>query len=308
MIKPKKLERGISKIRLIATARNVSKVQVDRYKQYFESQGFEVDIASNLMSFTEGQYFAGTDEDRINALQESLDDPSLDALWAVRGGYGTSRIIDCLNFDQFLKYPKWVVGYSDLTILLSTIVKNNVCALHAAAPINLDMESVSNQNLLLALDTLTTGNIFCKSQVSQFNRKGIATGRLIGGNLSILAHSIGTKGEFSYGNSILFIEDLDEYLYHIDRMMTQLYRAGRLNNIAGLIIGSFTEMKDHSPSFGKSFEEIILEKIDWLGLKIPVLSGFYTGHGRDNMPLILGPNYQLTVNSEEQYELKIIDM
>jgi muramoyltetrapeptide carboxypeptidase len=239
--------------------------------------------------------FSATDAVRIADLQNMLDDPSIKAVIAARGGYGCSRIVDRINFDQFLKSPKWIVGFSDLTVILSRIYQLGYAGAHAPMA-----KSITTEGAGLAAESLRQ---LLFGELSEydipahpFNRNGIASGNLVGGNLCILAHMIGSPTETDTRGKILFIEDVGEYLYNLDRMMIQMKRSGKLDHLAGLIVGQFTDMKDNSnPTFGKDANEIIQEHVS--GFTYPVCYNFPVGHVGDNRAMGVGMNCRLEVNN-----------
>jgi muramoyltetrapeptide carboxypeptidase len=223
-----------------------------------------------------------------------LDNKEVKAIFCGRGGYGLSRIIDELDFKNFKKNPKWVVGYSDITILHMHIYeKYEVASLHApmAAAFN---DGGAENEYMESLRKILKGNPTAYScPVHELNRKGKAEGELIGGNLSLIAHLIGTKSEISTKNKILFIEDVGEYLYNIDRMLLQLKRSGKLNKLAGLIIGGFTEMKDTTIPFGQEVYDLIRDKVK--EYNYPVCFDFPVSHTKRNYALKIGVVHKLTV-------------
>ncbi|TLU99230.1 S66 peptidase family protein [Dyadobacter luticola] len=240
--------------------------------------------------------FAATDEARLADLQAMLDDPSINAVIAARGGYGCSRIVDQLNFDKFLESPKWVIGFSDLTVILCQIYKLGYASLHA--PMAKSITTGGSEDAAESLRQM----LFGESPVYSFanhplNRAGEVAAELVGGNLCLLAHLIGSETEIDTDGKILFIEDINEYLYNLDRMMIQLKRAGKLSNLAGLIVGQFTDMKDNKhPTFGKDSNEIILEHIE--EYNYPVCFDFPVGHVSDNRAMGIGLTASLNIGAE----------
>lgn len=253
--------------------------------------GYAVRVGATLASHSEN-YFSGTDEERLADLQEALDDPSVKAILCGRGGYGLSRIIDRIDFSHFIKYPKWIAGFSDVTILHAHIQANfKIATLHApmAGAFNDGgAESVYVASLRDALEGKKAKYI---CDVHPLNRKGEAVGTLVGGNLSLLAHLAGTVSDVKTKGKILFLEDVGEYLYNIDRMLRQLKRNGRLDRLAGLIIGGFTDMRDTTRPFGQSVHEIIYDVVK--EYDYPLAFGFPVSHGGENYALKVGVGYKL---------------
>jgi muramoyltetrapeptide carboxypeptidase len=256
-------------------------------------------------AFSEHHQFAGTDAQRAADLQQMLDDPDIRAVFCVRGGYGTTRIIDRLDFSRFLDNPKWVVGYSDITALHLHLHRLGVPSIHGTMPLlfarDTEASLQSLQSALVAAPATLTGRAFPNAERPPKSRKNLpkrtATGPLIGGNLSLLAHCIGTPSDVDTAGKILFLEDIGEHLYHIDRMMVQLKRAGKLANLAGLAVGHFTGMEDNEPPFGKTVEEIVLDAVQEYGY--PVAFGFPIGHEPSNEAVVCGHTYLLKISGLE---------
>jgi muramoyltetrapeptide carboxypeptidase len=290
MITPPYLKKG-DKIGIVASARKVSRDELEPAISAFKNWGLEVILGKNL--FQAEDQFAGTDQERTQDLQTMLDDPSIKAIIGARGGYGTLRIIDQLHFDLFKKHPKWIVGYSDITVLHSHIHRLNIETLHATMLINFAKDGASSDSLKRAL--------FGELKVYEIpahtlNRKGIAQGELVGGNLSLLYALTGSASDLDTRGKILFIEDLDEYLYHMDRMMLNLKRSGKLNALAGLVVGGISDMKDNKIPFGKTAEELILDAVK--EFDYPVCFHFPAGHVDTNLALYLGRTIQLEVGEK----------
>ncbi|HVU56726.1 MAG TPA: LD-carboxypeptidase [Puia sp.] len=260
------------------------------------SWGYVVQPGKTMNSHSEN-YFSGTDEERLADLQQALDDPVIKAILCGRGGYGLSRIIDRIDFGVFEKNPKWIIGFSDITILHTHIYVNyRTASLHApmAGAFNDGgAEGVYIASLRAAMEGKKT-RYGC--DVHPFSRMGRATGPLVGGNLSLLAHSCGTVSELKTKGRILFLEDVGEYLYNVDRMLQQLKRNGRLARLAGLVIGGFTEMKDTTRPFGQSVHEIIRDIVK--EYDYPVCYNFPVSHGGDNYALKHGMEYTLSVGED----------
>ncbi|NDE10396.1 MAG: LD-carboxypeptidase [Chitinophagia bacterium] len=255
--------------------------------------GFEVMVGNTLGSKSKN-YFSGTDEIRLNELQAMLDDKSIKAILCGRGGYGVSRIIDQLDFTRFKKNPKWIIGFSDITLLHAHINRNlKIATLHA--PMAAAFNNGENKNEFInSLHKALVGKkakYFCKAD--PFNKLGEAKGELVGGNLTLITHLIGTKSDINTKNKILFIEDIGELIYSTDRMLHQLKRSGKLTNLAALIVGGFSDVKDTERPFGKKVKELIkdiLQDYDY-----PVCFDFQVGHKKENYALKIGSNFQLKI-------------
>jgi len=289
MQKPANLKQG-DKVVILSTARKISEQEIIPAVNVFESWGLEVVFGTNL--FNEECQFSGTTAQRTSDLQMALDDESIKAIFCARGGYGTIKIIDELDFAQFCKFPKWIVGYSDVTVLHNHINQNfNIETLHATMPINFPT------NTLESLDSLKNA-LFGKElsfefDAHQMNRNGVAKGEVVGGNLSILYSLTGTNSQIDTKDKILFIEDLDEYFYHMDRMMMNLDRAGMLSRLSGLMVGGMSDMNDNTIPFGKTAQEIIKEAVS--KYDYPVCFDFPAGHIDDNRALVMGSEAVLDV-------------
>jgi muramoyltetrapeptide carboxypeptidase len=287
---PKFLNKG-DEIRIISTARKISPKELAPAVSFLETKGYKVSFGKNI--FKSEHQFAGNDAERTNDLQKALDDPDVKVIWLARGGYGTHRLIDQINLDSFIKNPKWIVGYSDVTVLHSFIyTQTGVSTMHATMPVNFLNQSLDS--FIKMMDALSGGRITYEFKSHPFNRNGEAKGILMGGNLSILYSLTGTKYFEIPENSILFIEDLDEYLYHVDRMMMNFKLSGIFDRISGLIVGGMSDMTDNAEPFGKNAEEIIKDYI--IDLNIPVAFNFPAGHIENNFPLLLGSEITLKVN------------
>lgn len=276
-----------SKIALVAPARKVTLDDIAFAIEYIKNKGF-VPVYDERLFLADNQ-FAGNDEERAAIIQSYLDSPVIDAIMCVRGGYGTIRIIDKLCFDRFIQKPKWIVGYSDITVLHAKLQSIGVESLHATMPIN--FSDNSSQSLDSLFDTLCGKSLSYKVAADKNNICGEAEGELVGGNISVLYSMLGSNIFPDTKDKILFLEDLDEYLYHIDRMMMALERAGALDNIRGLVVGGLTKMHDNTIPFGMTAEEIILERVS--NRNIPVCLNFPAGHIDDNRALIFGRKVRL---------------
>lgn len=282
------------KLALVAPARKISLDEIDFALQYIKDRGCQPIYDERL--FSTYNQFAGTDEDRAAVIQQYLDAPDIDAIMCVRGGYGTVRIIDRLDFDKFLQNPKWIAGYSDVTILHAKLQSLGVESLHSTMPIN--FQNNTKQSLDSLFDVLEGKDIEYEIEPVDGRKPKIqsAKGELVGGNISVLYSLLGSDIFPDTDDKILFLEDLDEYLYHIDRMMMALERAGKLDNIKGLIVGGMTKMHDNAVPFGMTAEEIIMEKVE--DKNIPVVFNFPAGHIDDNRTLILGRTTEIEIGEK----------
>lgn len=286
MITPKSLTAG-SKVALVAPAKKILFDEISFAIDYIRERGFIPVYDERL--FIEHNQFAGNDDERAAVLQYYLDDYDIDAIMCVRGGYGTVRIIDKLNFDKFLQNPKWIVGYSDVTVLHCKLQSLGVESLHATMPINFPTNTIESLDTLF--DALMGKEVTYDYPESPYSIKGETEGIIVGGNISVLYSLLGSDIFPDTKDKILFIEDLDEYLYHIDRMMMAFERAGVLDEIRGLVVGGLTKMHDNEVPFGKTAEEIIQEKVN--GKNIPVIFNFPAGHVYDNRAIVLGRNFKM---------------
>lgn len=292
MEKPPHLKPGDNVV-ILSTARKISEQEVQVAVHKLKEWGLVVHLADHL--FAEDHQFAGSDEARTLDFQKALDNDSIKAIFCARGGYGTVRIIDRLDFSRFQRSPKWIVGYSDVTVLHSHIHENiGVCTLHATMPINYAKNSV--ESLKSLHDALFGVPVRYQFGGNECNVLGTGKGQIIGGNLSILYSLTGTSSSVDTKGKILFIEDLDEYLYHLDRMMLNLNRAGMLKDLSGLVVGAMTTMHDNAIPFGKTAHEIILDTVKAYGY--PVCFDFPSGHIDDNHTLILGNQVEFVVDAD----------
>ncbi len=267
--------------------------KVSYAKTVLEGWGFRVRLGATVGN--EFHYFSGTDEERRRDLQAMLDDDKVDAILMGRGGYGMSRIIDRLDFAAFLRKPKWLCGFSDVTALHSHVQANfHIPTLHSPMCGHFKPETEHEPFLRSIHTALMGGEQKYVSPPGNYNRLGSAAGILTGGNLSLLVHLIGTHSDVDMTAKLLFIEDLGEHLYHIDRMMLQLKRAGKLSGLNGLIVGGFTDLKDTERPFGQVVEEIIMDKV--AAYNYPVCFHFPCGHQEVNYALALGVRHELVVD------------
>lgn len=256
--------------------------------------GFNVKLGS-----TPGKqfhYFSGTDEERASDLQKMLDDAEVKAILCARGGYGLSRIIDQLDFKRFVKHPKWIIGFSDITILHAHIFQEyKIATLHAPMAAAFNDDEYKNEYVVSLKDALLGKASEYSISGNQLNREGECEGKLVGGNLALVAHLIGSSSSFNTKNKILFLEDIGEYLYNIDRMMIQLKRAGMLEKLSGLIFGGFTDLKDTTIPFGQSIDEILQDYVK--EYDYPVCYHFPVSHSRENYALKVGVKHRLVISN-----------
>ena len=291
----KNLQTG-DKIAIISTARKVSFAEMEPAIAILKSWGLEVILGKTIGA--DFNQFAGDDSVRLADLQQMLDDTSINAILCARGGYGTARLLDQLDFSRFRQNPKWLIGFSDVTALHAHLYTLGFESLHAIMPILFAREG--SEAAIESLRSILFGeNISYTAEAHEFNRSGKGEGDLVGGNLSILHTILGTRSDFDYSGKILFLEDLDEYLYHIDRMLVHLDRCGKLENLAGLIIGQMSDMKDNLIPFGHSAYEIIQQHTS--RYNYPVCFGFPVGHEPHNLALICGRKAKLEVTEKGSF-------
>ena len=294
MTVPNYLKRGDT-IAICCPAGYMSAEKVTNCIATLQKERYNVIVGENVGS-NSPDYFSGTDEQRIKELQHFLDNKKIVAILCARGGYGISRIIDQLDFKKFCKHPKWLIGFSDVTVLHSYLFTNyKIISLHAsmAAAFN---GADENDNIRTMLDALTGKKALYDIDANSSNKNGTAKGKLIGGNLSLFTNGIGTSSDVNTNNCILFLEDLDEQLYHIDRMFVQLKRSGKLKKLAGLIIGGFTDLKDTERPFGKTIYDIVLDIV--AEYDYPVCFDFPVSHAENNLALKHGMKHQLIIKDD----------
>jgi muramoyltetrapeptide carboxypeptidase len=293
---PPYLKKG-DRIGIVAPAGFMPFEKMETCVNTLQDWGYNVRLGTTTHSHSTN-YFSGTDAERWNDLQQMLDDKEVHAVLCARGGYGVSRIIDQLNFKKFKKHPKWVVGFSDITVLHAHLYsKFGIASLHAPMAAAFNDGGFSSSYIQSVKDALEGVPAHYKCAVHDLNRTGDAEGELVGGNLALLAHLVGSVSEIKTKHKILFIEDIGEYLYNVDRMFLQLKRSGKLDKLAGLIVGGFSDMKDTERPFGKTVHEIIYEHIK--EYDYPVCFDFPVSHNKENYALKVGGRYSFTVQSEE---------
>lgn len=291
MITPPRLQKGDT-VAILATARKNIDDNLKPAIDLLKSWGLNVVIGSTIG--LDNNQLAGTDEQRAADFQQQMDNPNIKMIWCVKGGYGTVRIIDLLDFSKFKKNPKWLVGFSDVTALHNHLNTMGFKSIHGIMPVT--VARATPQAIETMRIALFGGKLKYEIEPFAMNRLGRASGELVGGNLSILYSLFGSPSSIDCSDKILFIEDLDEYLYHIDRMMMNLKRNGCLESIKGIVVGSMTKMKDNDIPWGKNAIEIIDDVTK--KYNIPVLYNFPAGHIQDNRALILGNKVRIDVNEK----------
>lgn len=258
--------------------------------------GYKVKAGNTIGS--QFNYFSGTDEQRLQDLQQMINDDSVQAILCARGGYGVGRIIDQLDFKKFKKNPKWIIGFSDITVLHSHIHNRfKIASLHAPMAAAFNDDEYKNEYVQSLKHALEGKKSKYTCAINPYNNIGIGAGKLVGGNLSLLIHLIGTRSEIDTDGKLLFLEEVGEYVYNIDRMLYQLKRSGKFDKLAGLIIGGFSETKDTTIPFGKDVYKVIYEVIK--DYKYPVCFQFPVGHIRENYALKIGADYTLNVGKKK---------
>ena len=285
------------KIALVAPARKVVPQEVEFAVNWLEANGMEPVFDDRL--FAVDHIVAGTDDFRATVLQEYLDRPDIDAIWMARGGYGSIRIIDQLDFSSLLRHPKRLIGFSDVTVFHGMMQRMGLTSLHASMPYCL--ENKTPEALQSLLDALQGKSLHYQWPANAWNRPGTTEGLLVGGNLSVLYGMMGSRSFPETEGNILFIEEVDEYIYHLERMMIGLKRAGKLENLKSLVVGGLTEIHDNEDPFGKTVEQAIFDVVEEYGY--PVCFGLPAGHQPDNRTLRLGAPAILTVSSDASCEL-----
>lgn len=295
MITPNNLKKG-DKIGIIAPARKIQMSEIAAAIKVFERWGLEVVLGKNI--FAQYRQFAGTDEQRAEDLQYMMDNSEIKAIVCARGGYGTVKTLKLLDFSTFLLSPKWIVGYSDITALHAHLNQNlKVKSIHGTMPFNFPKDLSENEAVKTLKKSLFGEQNIYEVLNHEYNSVGNVSAELIGGNLSVLFSVSGTKYDIDTSGKILVLEDLDEYLYHIDRMMMNMKYGGKLENLKGLIVGGMTDMNDNQIPFGKSAYEIIRDAV--AEYDFPVCFNFPTGHIKNNYALIFGAQAELEVRKNE---------
>ncbi|MGV8815053.1 MAG: S66 peptidase family protein [Gelidibacter sp.] len=269
---------------------------IQRAQDLLKSWGLHSVLGKNL--FSESNHFAGTDEQRRSDLQKAMDDPTISAIWAGRGGYGTVRVLDKLDYTKFRKKPKWVIGYSDITALHNQLHNEGFKSIHAimAAGITVDLKGIE-ESVATFKDAIFGKPLAYTLEGSEYNRVGNASGELVGGNLTLLHTMLGSKTSNDVSGKILFIEEVGEHLYHTDRMLQSLKRAGYFDHCKGVIVGDFSKVKENTTPWGSNIEQLILDALS--DYDFPIAFKMHAGHEDDNRALIFGRNIQLKVAKEQ---------
>jgi muramoyltetrapeptide carboxypeptidase len=290
---PPPLQTG-DQVAIIATARYISKAEIQPALNLLKTWGLSPILGSSIGQ--QEHQFAGSDQERAKDFQNQLNHPDIKAIWCARGGYGSVRILDHIDFSSLKKQPKWIIGYSDVTAIHLHLQSLSFASLHAQMALDIETKSSSTSTQLQKVVFGENAGISSQN-IHPLQKNGTASGEIIGGNLSVLYSLLGSSSTPSFEGKILFLEDLDEYLYHVDRMMQNLKRSGVLKVIKGLIIGGMTDMNDNTIPFGKTAEEIISEAVQ--DYDYPVCFQFPVGHTHDNLPLIFGKIARLVVSSSQ---------
>ena len=305
LVQPNYLVKGDS-IAIVAPAGILKdkKDFIEKAKELAESWGLKAVVGEHV--FNQNNHFAGTDSERTHDLQKALDNPNIKAIWSARGGYGSVRVLDKLNFTKFKESPKWIIGYSDITALHSHIHNLGIQTIHGMMGTSMQFDLEESKESIETLRRALFGeSLQYEIKKSKYNREGIAEGELVGGNLTILLTMLGSKSQLNTDGKILFIEEIGEYKYHIDRMLQSLKRAGYFDNCKGLIVGDMSNIKKNTTKWGSSIEELILDVVS--EYKFPVVFNFPAGHEIDNRALIFGRKTTVTVKKENSSKLIFVN-
>ncbi|MBT8375948.1 MAG: LD-carboxypeptidase [Bacteroidia bacterium] len=270
--------------------------EVQWAKNLLKDWGLFVKVGEHV--FNKNDHFAGTDEERCEDFQNALDDPSVKAIWSARGGYGTVRILDKLDYTRFKENPKWIIGYSDITALHNQIHNLGFQSLHALMCVSLTKDLNEIQETVSTFKLALFGKpLNYVLEGSNYNREGIATAPLVGGNLTMLHTMLGSKTSINTAGKILFIEEIGEYKYHIDRMLQSLKRAGYFDNCKGVIVGDMSKLRKNTTLWGSSIEQLIIDAL--AKYDFPIAFNMPAGHEKDNRAMILGDIVELRVSKKQ---------
>lgn len=293
LIAPPFLKKG-DKIAIIGLASKLAKEDIDQAVNILEKDwGLEVIIGESIGAVYHG--FSGDDELRRRNFQEMLDNSAIKAIFSARGGYGSAKIIDNINWKNFKKSPKWVIGFSDITAVIGKINRLGYQAIHGPMPKTMTKDEFSTNSLKNILFGEKTH--YKVESTSSFNKQGKTKGQFVGGNLCLIANQIGTKSALNTTGKILFLEDIGEYYYSLDRMLVHLKRAGLLTHLAGLVVGQFSDCKEDAESFGKTIYEIVSELT--AEYNYPICFDFPFGHECKNYPITMGQCGTLFVTDKD---------
>lgn len=298
---PKSLKKG-DKIALISPAGSVEPSQLEKGIEMIKNKGFEPILGKHLYTkFSNGYNYAGTEQERTQDLNWALNDPEISAIWASRGGYGCQHLVENLNLKGFKKNPKWYIGYSDNTVIQSYLLKKGFASIHGQT-IKTSSFGVTKESYNLLFDVLKGKSLQYDIKSHALNKNGETDGELVGGNLALIYALLGTKYSFNFNDKVLFIEDIGENFYALDRMMMSLELAGVFTKIKGLIVGGMTNManekdnKEYEESFDSFAYKLISDRL--LKYNFPIVFGFPNGHIYDNRPLIIGATVQMKVGKK----------
>lgn len=283
-----------SKVAIAAPARKVTHEEMQYAINWLKEQGF-VPIYDDRL-FEVNHIFAGDDEFRAAVIQEYMDDENIDAIWLARGGYGSVHIIDKLDFSKFLQHPKWIIGFSDTTVFHGKLNRLGCPSIHASMPYCFENKTIDAKQSLF--DVVMGKPLKYEFPTHPLNRKGNVEGEIVGGNLSVLYSMMGSDTFPETEEKILFIEEVDEYIYHIDRMMRALKRADKLANLKAIVVGGLTQIHDNADPFGQSVEEVIADAVK--EYDYPLCFGFPAGHFSDNRAIVFGQKVRIEITSPSQ--------
>ena len=286
------------KIAIAAPARKVTPDEMEFAIHWLRDHGFESVFDNRLYSVD--NIAAGSDALRCAIIQEYMDRDDIDAIWMARGGYGSIRIIDKLDFSKFMKHPKPIIGFSDVTVFHGKLSRLGIPSIHASMPHIL--ANKTPEALQSLIDALTGKPLHYEWPSFPLNRLGDAEGLMVGGNLSVLCGMLGSNSFPETGGKILFLEDVDEYIYHVERMMYALKRAGKLDHLKALVIGGLTDIHDNPDPFGKTVEQAIFDVVK--EYDYPVCFGFPAGHQAENRAIVLGKTAMIRIGKENSHFLQ----
>ncbi len=269
--------------------------EVQQAVDLLQSWGLKTVVGKHI--FSKADHFAGTDDERCEDFQTALDDPTVSAIWCARGGYGTVRILDKLDYTKLKDHPKWIIGYSDITALHNQIHNEGFQSIHALMCVSLTKDLDDIKEALATFRSTIFGNpVNYTLEGSSYNRTGETSGQLVGGNLTMLHTMLGSKTSLDMTGKILFIEEIGEYKYHIDRMLQSLKRAGYFENCKGLIVGDMSKLRKNTTLWGTSVEQLILDAL--ADYDFPIAFNMPAGHEKDNRAMVLGSDITLKVEKE----------